>query len=391
MSDISPGQALIYSVVRNNNLEYKFKLYNGEEGNASLSVLDFLKLNAQALPAVVSIDLLTTALYKNSVSASEVLTHLMQKADTEFVKKLVQTRVSIDRFREFVAKVPTIQTVTTELLKKADLEYVNSALGQKVDRGQVYTIDQIHEVLLQFLGSRAVYNIAERDALNYAMNPFVWVMDASDDTDPNVKSPALYKWNIDHWVYLGTVGDFASGGGSADLSNYYTIPQVDALLALVLPPISGAEDEGKVMAVTVETVSGQQVYKYTLKSLPQIDLAYLEEAIASEVRDRVSADNNLQNQINTHGDIIVSVRSDMDGVISSLNEEATARGTKDSELESRIVDLENRPSGGESTDLTPITDRLTALEGRMSTVEDTLGYVNTSITNILTEEFGQEV
>ena len=195
MADISPGQALIFSVVENNNTECKFRLYNGEEGYISSSVLDFLELSLLALPAVVTVDRLTSAMYRNSVSVSDVLVQLMQKADTEYVKKLIQGRVSIDRFREFIATTPSLETMNVELLKKADLDYVNSALHEKVDRGAVLTVDELYTVLLQFLGARAVYDIADRDALEYGTNPFVWVLDASDDDDPKVKSPALYKWN----------------------------------------------------------------------------------------------------------------------------------------------------------------------------------------------------
>lgn len=228
VADIAPGQALIFSILRNNNTEFMFRLYDGEEGVIPLSVISYMGIDVQALPVVITTEQLTASLYKCTVDFPEVLISLMQKADTEFVKKLIQTRVSIDRFREFVAKIPLTETLSGTLDTKADLEYVNSALREKVDRGQVYTIDELFDVLMKFLGSKVVHDIAERDALDYAIYPFVWVIDPSDDTTPGIEAPAFYKWNLNHWVYLGSLGSFIGGGGDVDLSDYYTKEEVDS-------------------------------------------------------------------------------------------------------------------------------------------------------------------
>lgn len=375
-ADISLGQALIYSVTEGDQIFYRFKLHNGEEGKISLPVIESLSLNILALPATVATDDLALAMYKDDVVHSEVLLELIQKADTNFVKKLIQTRVSIDRFRDFIAKAATTDVVTQELLKKADLEYVNSALHGKVDRGQVYTIDKVHEVMMQFIGSRAVYNIAARDSLEYGMNPFVWVIDASDDHSPFVKSPALYKWNKNHWVYLGTVGNF--GSGNVDFSNYYTKEEIDSLLDVVLPEITGDEDVGKVISVSYEYVNGQPVYKYVLSEVQSgtVDTSALEQQIRDEATAREQGDTALSamidqrcsaiitdtqsainvlrtsvqdaaSRLDTHDDRITTLEQnqgnvDFSPVIALIGEEATNRERADESIQQSIVEVTNR-------------------------------------------------
>lgn len=370
-TDISLGQALIYSVTEGDKIFYRFKLYNGEEGKISLPVIESLSLNILALPAIVTTDNLALAMYKDDIVHSEVLLELIQKADTNFVKKLIQTRVSIDRFRDFVAKAATTDVVTQELLKKADLEYVNSALHGKVDRGQVYTIDKVHEVMMQFIGSRAVYNIASRDSLEYGMNPFVWVIDASDDTSPFVQSPALYKWNKNHWVYLGTVGNF--GSGNVDFSNYYTKAEIDSFLTNVLPVITGDDDIGKVVTVSYEYENGQPVYKYVLSEVQSgtVDTSALEQLIRDESIAREQGDTALsinidqrcnaivtdtqraittlqtsiqgaESRLNTHDERITALEAnqgnvDFSSIIALIGEEATFREQADEGLGQSIV------------------------------------------------------
>ena len=340
-TDISPGQALVYSVTEDDNIEYMFRLYNGEEGKISLSVIESLNLNILALPAVVSTDSLAEAMYGGHVSLSEVLLQVIQKADTNFVKKVVQQRVSIDRFRAFVAKAAMSDTVNLEFLKKADKEYVDTALHGKVDRGEVYTIDKIHEVMMQFLGARAVYNIKERDSLEYGLYPYVWVLDASDDNSSYVENPALYKWNKTHWVYLGTVGNF--GSGTVDFSNYYTRAEVDELVRHLLPEIVGNEDVGKAITVSYEFVNGQPVYKYVLSEIQtgQVDTSELERKI---------------------------------------QEEAETRETTDRGLAEAITSADQR-----------LTEAINNVEARLTIVENTLGHADDIVTTILTDEFGQEV
>lgn len=373
-ADLAPGQALILSNVRDNVVHYKFRLYSGEEGDISPSTVTSLGLDIRALPVVINTEQLISVLYGNTVEFSNIIVNLMQKADTDFVKKALQTRVSIDKFREFIAKVPLTETYNSALSNKADLEYVNTALGEKVDRGQVYTIDKIHEILLQFLGARAVYDIAERDALEYAIYPFVWVLDASGDSNPNVESPALYKWNEDHWVYLGTVGDFGTGGGG-DFSNYYTSSEIDALLAQLVPGINGAEDNGKVITVALTTVNGVSKYKYVLADVQPFDASELQSDIAL-LKGNV---NQISNRVSVHDSSI------------SMNQNSISDLTRQvSDHDTRITALE-QSSGGSDVDLTPITNRLTAVEGRLTTVEETLGYVDTEVSGILSNEFDQEV
>ena len=423
-ADLAPGQALILSNVRDNVVHYKFRLYSGEEGDISPSTVTSLGLDIRALPVVINTEQLISVLYGNTVEFSNIMVNLMQKADTDFVKKALQTRVSIDKFREFIAKVPLTETYNSALSNKADLEYVNTALGEKVDRGQVYTIDKIHEILLQFLGARAVYDIAERDALEYAIYPFVWVLDASGDSNPNVKSPALYKWNGNHWVYLGTVGDFGTGGGG-DFSNYYTSSEIDALLAQLVPGINGAEDNGKVITVALTTVNGVSKYKYVLADVQPFDASELQSDIAllkgnvNQISNRVSVhDSSIATNQNNISDLAQQVSDNA----TAINQEAEDRQLADTALvsevdniksvvaefktqtnaslssheqtlqnhDTRITALEQSP-GGSEVDLTPITNRLTAVEGRLTTVEETLGYVNTEVSGILSNEFDQEV
>ena len=446
-TDISPGQALVYSVTKDDQVEYRFRLYNGEEGEASLPVIQSLDLDILALPVVVDVNKLAMALFNSSVTLSEFALQMMQKADTNFVKSAVQTRVSINTFRDFIAKVAMSDTVNLELLKKADLEYVNSALHGKVDRGQVYTINELHRVLMQFLGARGVYNIAERDALEYGMYPFVWVLDASDDDAPNVESPALYKWNVNHWIYLGTVGNF--GFGSGDFSNYYTKQEVDRLLAALLPSITSADDIGKVICVAREIVSGNVIYKYVLAPIDfsrieqrldhhdalhdnhnarlsnhegritalentqgggsSVDLSPIltrlssaenrldtDEGKIADVEDRLTADEasisaaegritTNETKIGNAEDAIVNHES---RITDNESEISNAKGTITNH-ESRIDALENRP--GQQVDLEPILTRLSTVEGKVATLEEIVGYVNTEVTNVLTNEFNQEV
>lgn len=234
LTDVSPGKALIYSDSSGTEILYKFKLENGEESVISSAIVESLGLDIDSLPVLINVDKLVSVLYSSEKDISQFLKQLIQKSDINFVKNLAQNYVPLSKFRKLLAEVAKSDTVNMELSKKADSEYVNAALQYKVNRDQVYTIDELHRVLVQFLGARGVRNIAERDSLEYGVYPYVWVLDASDDTDPQVKSPALYKWDRNHWIYLGTVNDFDSGGGSGggsvniDLSNYYTKQEADS-------------------------------------------------------------------------------------------------------------------------------------------------------------------
>lgn len=230
LTDVSPGKVLIYSDSNNDGTFYKFKLDNGEEGMISSPIVESLGLDDNSLPALINVGEFVSVLYSSEKNVTQFLTQLIQKSDINFVKNLVQNYVPLSKFRKLVADVAMSDTVNSELSKKADLGYVNGMLQYKADRNQVYTIDELHGVLLQFLGARGVRNIAERDSLEYGVYPYVWVLDASADTSSYVRSPALYKWNVNHWIYLGTVNSFDSGGGSGnvDLSNYYTKQETDS-------------------------------------------------------------------------------------------------------------------------------------------------------------------
>lgn len=230
LTDVSPGKVLIYSDSNKDGTFYKFKLDNGEEGMLSSPIIKSLGLDDDSLPALINVGDLVSVLYSSEKNVTQFLTQLMQKSNIDFVKNLAQNYVPLSKFRKLVADVAMSNTVNSELAKKANLDYVDGMLQYKADRTQVYTIDELHDVLIQFLGARGVRNIAERDSLEYGVYPYVWVLDSSADTSPYVKSPALYKWNRNHWIYLGTVNSFDSGGGSGnvDLSNYYTKQEADS-------------------------------------------------------------------------------------------------------------------------------------------------------------------
>ena len=362
-TNIAPGKALI-SIASNDigGRYYQYTLSDGSTGEIPVAVFELLEIDNSSLPALIDTELLIRSIGVNNVKLTDLVTQIATKADVDFVKKLSQQKLNITKFTDFIHKAATVDLVEELLAGKADVENTQAALDSKVDKNSVYTIDEFHRVLFQFIGAKGVRTIRERDALEYAVNPFVWVLDASGDPSPSVQSPAFYKWNGTHWVYIGTIGHFVSGdGGSVDLGNYYTIQEINRILGDLVPSINSSEDIGKVITVGLETVDGNPVYKYVLADPKEFDPSVLENAI-TVVRETVDGHSSV---LRSHSDTLVS-------------------------HETRIETLENS-SGSGDVDLTPITNRLTAAENRLTTVEETLGHVNTEVSNILNEEFDSEV
>lgn len=362
-TNIAPGKALI-SIASNDigGRYYQYTLSDGSTGEIPVAVFELLEIDNSTLPALIDTESLIRSIGVNNVKLTDLVTQIATKADVDFVKKLSQQKLNITKFTDFIHKAATVDLVEELLAEKADVENTQTALDSKADKSSVYTIDEFHRVLFQFIGAKGVRTIRERDALEYAVNPFVWVLDASGDPSPSVQSPAFYKWNGTHWVYIGTIGHFVSGdGGSVDLGNYYTIQEINRILGDLVPSINSSEDIGKVITVGLETVDGNPVYKYVLADPEEFDPSVLENAI-TVVRETVDGHSSV---LQTHSDTLAS-------------------------HETRIETLENS-SGSEDVDLTPITNRLTAAENRLTTVEETLGYVNTEVSNILNEEFDSEV
>ena len=401
-TDIAPGKILL-SIVDNGggNNFYQYTMYDGTTGIVPVTVMESMNILENELPVLIDTDVFVKAIDLNKTKITDLVIQMSNKADTEFVKKLNQQKLNISKFTEFLGKAATIDAVDEMLSHKADSGEMEIALNNKADKSSVYTIDELHSVLFQFIGARGVRTIQERDALEYAINPFVWVLDASGDPDPVVESPAFYKWNSNHWVYIGTIGHFITGGGgggSVDLSNYYNKGQVDRIIQ--------AEAESRSIA-DAETVDQLNIH---IESVQVISgLVYSHENDIVQLKEKTSLHDSCINEINSSLDDIDSsidsanasidrIDSSVTNIGSSINVIHSSIDAADSSIanhEDRISSLEeNGTGGGEQVDLTPINGRLDDVEQRLSaaestleSVEDTLGHLDTGVTTLLSEEF----
>lgn len=214
-TNIVTSQVMIFkSTDAEGNEIYNYRLADGSEGEISLAILNFIGVSPSRLPVTVEASELFTVLNREFVTVGEFTLAISGKAELAYVKAALATKVSGRQFSELKSKIVFIDEFTSAMSKKANLDQMVEALEKKAFLNDVYTRDEVHEVLMSFIGATSVRDIATRDALEYGMHPFVWVLDATDDPNPNVKSPALYKWQKEAWVYLGTVGDFSSGEGN---------------------------------------------------------------------------------------------------------------------------------------------------------------------------------
>ena len=214
---IAPGKVLVYKQkIDTGNVLYQYKLSDGTVGEIPTAVIEMMQINVNTLPVVIDAELLIKSINNSKTKITDLVAAMAQKADIDFVKKLGQTKLSVGKFIEFIKTVALTEYVDAALENKADLSSTITALQNKADKNSVYTIDEFHRVLFQFIGAKGVRTIQERNALEYGVYPFVWVLDASSDATPGVKSPAFYKWSENHWVYIGTIGNFIGGGSGGD-------------------------------------------------------------------------------------------------------------------------------------------------------------------------------
>ena len=157
------------------------------------------------------------------VSLSDFISAISSKASLQDLRGLTNVKVNKSVFNEMLQKVAYTDEMQLALNLKADDDTVRQALSNKADSSDVFTIAQTFDVIMKIIGAGTCSTIQKRDALDFGSYPFIWVLDASADPNPDVRSPAFYRWNRDHWDYLGSVGDFIGGGshGEVDLSEIY--------------------------------------------------------------------------------------------------------------------------------------------------------------------------
>ena len=222
---IPKGYAALYSNTDSGIEKYFYQLHNGDGNEIPISVVSYFGYKVSDLPVLIEDSKLVTALNKAYVPYSDFILSLSKKANTDYVTTSVNTKVGKNQFYDLLGKVAYSDEMQLNLDNKADKKLVNQELALKANSADVFTIKQTFEVLMNILGAGSCATIAERDALEYGSFPFVWVLDASDDLDPEVKSPAFYRWNKNHWDYLGTLGGMipsGEGGGSdVDLTDVY--------------------------------------------------------------------------------------------------------------------------------------------------------------------------
>lgn len=343
-SSIVQGQAVIFSVqFSNGDTGFKYRLSNNEEGELSPSLLAMLDVDQYSLPTTVDVNKLLKVIDRTSVTASQLALAVANKADLNTLKSAIASRVTKQVFSEVFGKTVKLDEFIAAMAGKANLQDMVSVLNTKASLANVYSKAEIHELLLDFIGAASVPDIPTRDSLDHGMYPFVWVHDASTDPDPEIKSPALYKWENTAWVYLGTVFDFG-GGSSVDLSDYYTKSDIDSLIANLTNALAALES----------SINGK---------------------IDSEQQQRETADSAIITRIT--------------GLEESVNtNNATINNRVDTEIANREVAINAVNARIDGLDLTV---DLTPLETRVAVIESELGLSNQTVSNILKTEFDQEV
>lgn len=344
-SSIVQGQAVIFSVqFSNGDTGFKYRLSNNEEGDLSPSLLAMLDIDQYSLPTTVDVNKLLKVIDRTSVTASQLALAVANKADLNTLKSAIASRVTKQVFSEVFGKTVKLDEFIAAMAGKANLQDMVSVLNTKASLANVYSKAEIHELLLEFIGAASVPDIPTRDSLDHGMYPFVWVHNTSMDPNPEVKSPALYKWENTAWVYLGTVFDFGGGGSSVDLSDYYTKSDIDSLIANLTSALAALESS------TNAKIDSEQQQRETADSAIITRITGLEESV-----------NTNNAAINNRVDIEIANR---EVAINAVNE--------------RIDGLDLTP------DLTPLETRVTAIESE-------LGLSNQTVSNILKTEFDREV
>lgn len=343
-SSIVQGQAVIFSVqFSNGDTGFKYRLSNNEEGELSPSLLAMLDVDQYSLPTTVDVNKLLKVIDRTSVTASQLALAVANKADLNTLKSAIASRVTKQVFSEVFGKTVKLDEFIAAMAGKANLQDMVSVLNTKASLANVYSKAEIHELLLDFIGAASVPDIPTRDSLDHGMYPFVWVHDPSMDPNPEVKSPALYKWENTAWVYLGTVFDFG-GGSSVDLSDYYTKSDIDSLIANLTSALAALESS------TNAKIDSEQQQRETADSAIITRITGLEESVNT---NNATINNRVDTEIANREVAINAVNARIDG-----------------------LDL--------TVDLTP-------LETRVAVIESELGLSNQTVSNILKTEFDQEV
>lgn len=242
---IPKGYAVLYSNKDGNTEKYYYRLSNGDGNEIPSSVIVYFGYKANDLPVHIEESKLLTVLNKTFVSYGELISLLATKIDANRVIEIANTKVSKNQFNSFISKVAYADELQLGLNKKADAENTAQELALKANSADVFTIKETFETLMYVIGAGSCATIRERDAMDHGAYPFVWVLDASDDLDPTVKSPAFYRWNKNHWDYLGTLGEMIPSGGGEEVDLTEVYQQINALsqaISLLQNVVSGMEE-----------------------------------------------------------------------------------------------------------------------------------------------------
>ena len=170
---VPSGQALLYTEVSGSETLYKYKLSSGATGTVSTAILTALGVKVSELPVLIYRTNLLACLNESFATVAELTIATGTKASIDYIKKIAATKVSKSDFLTRMALTPTKSDLESGLDTKADLEYVNTALGGKADATNVYSKNETNTLIQETLaGQSAVADQATIEGTGTDTNPF---------------------------------------------------------------------------------------------------------------------------------------------------------------------------------------------------------------------------
>lgn len=166
---VPANQALIFSTVADSVTTYQYKLSSGSTGSIPVAYVKALGLSDTDLPALVYQTDLLKCLNNTFDSVSDPRSALYQKATRAYEKHL------------------DIQKLNKSAFLK-ELTYLAT-------KDELFTKEEMIEILQAYVGAIVVEDIASRDSLELESTQYVWVLDPTGDSGVTTIRPTLYKWN----------------------------------------------------------------------------------------------------------------------------------------------------------------------------------------------------